>query len=124
MMLRVRVLIVAPTGKDAALAADVLGKADIRARDLQRSRPKRPAHVGEQTDAVLLAEEALVASEVLVLLDTLDQQPPWSDIPLVILTSSGGGDKVSLRALDIFGPRGQRHPARAAAPQRSRSSAP
>ncbi|PYJ07359.1 MAG: hypothetical protein DMF06_15945, partial [Verrucomicrobia bacterium] len=98
------VLIVAPTGKDAALAADVLGKADIRSR-ICRTLTEAARQMGELTDALLIAEESLVASEVLVLLDTLDQQPPWSDIPLVILTSSGGGDKVSLRALEIFGPR-------------------
>jgi PAS domain S-box-containing protein len=98
------VLIVAPTGKDAALAAGVLLKEDVRARTYGRLTDAA-AHVGVQTDALLIAEEALAPSEIAVLLDTLDQQPPWSDIPLVILTSSAGGDEVSTRALDIFGPR-------------------
>lgn len=98
------VLIVAPTGKDAALAADVFRQGNIRARTC-RGLTDAAQHVGDQTDALLITEEALVASEIVVLLDMLDQQPPWSDIPLVILTSSSGGDEVSLRALDIFGPR-------------------
>jgi PAS domain S-box-containing protein len=98
------VLIVAPTGKDAALALATLRQADIGAQICGRLTDAAQ-QLGDQTDALLIAEEALVASEVLVLLDTLDQQPPWSDIPLVILTSSRGGDEVSLRALEIFGPR-------------------
>lgn len=101
---RGEVLIVAPTGKDATLAAGVLLREDIRAQTYGRLS-EAAAQVGVQTDALLIAEEALVPSEIVVLLDTLDQQPPWSDIPLVILTSGGGGDEVSLRALDIFGPR-------------------
>lgn len=98
------VLIVAPTGKDAALAFATLRQAGIGGQICSRLT-EAAQQLGDQTDALLIAEEALVASDVLVLLDTLDQQPPWSDIPLVILTSSRGGDEVSLRALEIFGPR-------------------
>jgi PAS domain S-box-containing protein len=98
------VLIVAPIGKDAALAAGVLLKEDIRAQTYARLTDAA-AQVNVETDALLIAEEALVPSQINVLIDTLDRQPAWSDIPLVILTSGSGGDEVSLRALDIFGPR-------------------
>ena len=39
-----------------------------------------------------------------ILLDVLARQPAWSDIPVIVLTSGGGSDAVSLRALEIFGP--------------------
>src|SRR6186997_1594138 len=97
------VLVLAPTGKDGALAVATLGQAEIRAKacaDLQ----ELAARCGEATDALLIAQEALVTSELPILLETLARQPAWSDIPLIILTSSGGNDEISLRALEIFGP--------------------
>lgn len=97
------VLVLAPTGKDGALAVATLGQAEIRAKacaDLQ----ELAARCGEATDALLIAQEALVTSDLPILLETLARQPAWSDIPLIILTSSGGNDEISLRALEIFGP--------------------
>ncbi|HEX4665824.1 MAG TPA: ATP-binding protein [Chthoniobacterales bacterium] len=97
------VLVLAPTGKDSGLAVATLGQAEIRAKacaDLQ----ELAARCGEATDALLIAQEALVTSELPILLDALARQPAWSDIPLIILTSSGGSDEISLRALEIFGP--------------------
>ncbi len=98
------VLIVAPIGKDAALAAQVLEHAGIAARVCAKLS-EVAAQLDETTNAIVVAEEALIASEVSVLLDALEQQPAWSDIPLIILTSGGGSDAVSLRALEIFGPK-------------------
>jgi PAS domain S-box-containing protein len=98
------VLIVAPTGKDASLAEDVLCKAGIRTRTVSRLA-ETTRLIGEDTGALVLAEEALVAGEVSALRKVLDSQPAWSDIPVVILTSSAGGDSVGLRALEVFGPR-------------------
>ena len=97
------VLIVAPIGKDAALAAQVLEQAGIAARTCAKLS-EVAAQLSEATNAIVVTEESLIAAEVASLLDALAQQPPWSDIPLVVLTSSGGGDAVSLRALEIFGP--------------------
>jgi len=96
------VLIVAPLGKDAFLAAQVLERAGITAAICSRLG-EVANQLDDSTDAVLVAEEALLASEVPLLLDALGQQPPWSDIPLIILTSSGAGEDVSLRTIDIFG---------------------
>ncbi|MEO8045405.1 MAG: ATP-binding protein [Spartobacteria bacterium] len=97
------VLVLAPTGKDGALAVATLRQAEIAAEACANAA-EIAARCGESTDALLLAQEALVASELPILLDVLSRQPAWSDIPVIILTSSGGSDAVSLRALDIFGP--------------------
>lgn len=99
------VLIVAPIGKDAALAADVLRRAGINAKICARVA-EAAAEFGESTSAILLAEEALDTSELPALLAALKRQPAWSDVPVIILTSSGGGDRMSLQAVDIFGPAG------------------
>ena len=98
------VLIAAPLGKDAALAARVLEGAGIRANICDRLQDVA-ARLDDDTNAILVAAEALVATDVPSLLDRLEEQPPWSDIPLIILTGSGGGDEASGRALEIFGPK-------------------
>ncbi|HKP93192.1 MAG TPA: ATP-binding protein [Chthoniobacterales bacterium] len=97
------VLIAAPLGQDAALAAQALEQAGISTIicDGVNAIAER---LDESTHAILVAAEALVASEIPALLDRLGQQPPWSDIPLILLTTSGGGDEMSRRALEIFGP--------------------
>ena len=97
------VLVLAPTGKDGALAVATLQQAQIAAAPCA-DLAEVAARCGESTDALLLAQESLVASDLPVLLDILTHQPNWSDIPVIVLTSSGGTDAVSLRALEIFGP--------------------
>jgi PAS domain S-box-containing protein len=98
------VLIVAPTGKDAALAENVLRDASIPARSFLRLT-EAAAVIDDESAALIIAEEALVVSEVAALREKLERQPPWSDIPVIILTSGAGGDDASFRALDIFGSR-------------------
>ena len=99
------VLIVAPIGKDAALAASVLVQAEIPAR-VCLSLIDASKQLSESALALVIAEEALIAAELPHLLAALSDQPPWSDIPVIILTSSGGSDRMSLRAVDLFGPAG------------------
>jgi PAS domain S-box-containing protein len=97
------VLVLAPRGRDAELAAATLKKTGIAAR-VYKNLAELAQGLGESTNAVLIAEEGLVPSELLLLLDVLGQQPTWSDIPVIILTAPGGGDRASLQALEIFGP--------------------
>ncbi|MBA3882641.1 MAG: PAS domain S-box protein [Chthoniobacterales bacterium] len=99
------VLIVAPIGKDAALAAGALEQADIPAQICDRLSDCS-AQIGESTLAILIAQEALAADELPLLPSALQAQPPWSDIPVIILTSTGGGDRMSLEVVNIFGPAG------------------
>src|SRR4051812_25806623 len=97
------VLIAAPLGKDAALAAQVLEPAGITAK-ICDGLIEIAEQLDDTTTAILVAAEALVASDVPWLLARLEEQPAWSDVPLILLTNSGGGDKMSQRALEIFGP--------------------
>ena len=98
------VLIAAPLGKDAVLAARVLERAGVRGEICARLQ-EVAARLDDNMNAILVAAEALVPADIPSLLDRLGHQPPWSDIPLIILTGSGGGDDVSSRALEIFGPK-------------------
>jgi PAS domain S-box-containing protein len=98
------VLIAAPLGKDALLASQALEQAGIAAKICHGIR-EIAQRLDDSTHAILVTAEALAAADVPVLLDRLERQPAWSDIPLILLTTSGRGDEMSRRALDIFGPK-------------------
>jgi PAS domain S-box-containing protein len=97
------VLVLAPKGKDAQMAFAALADAHIAAEichdlvDLANS-------FGDETDALLIEEEALAPQQLSVLLDKLAKQPAWSDLPVIILSAPGGGDRASAQALRVFGP--------------------
>jgi PAS domain S-box-containing protein len=97
------VLIAAPLGEESALAAGILERAGIRAKVCDRLN-EVAERLDETTNAILVAAEALLPSDLSLLRDRLKQQPPWSDLPLILLTSSGAGDEMSRRAPEIFGP--------------------
>ena len=97
------VLVLAPTGKDAELAARALTGAGINAETCHKVADM-VGRLDDSTNALLIAEEALLPSELSLLLDTLGQQPPWSDIPVIVLTAAGGADRISVQVLEIFGP--------------------
>jgi two-component system, chemotaxis family, CheB/CheR fusion protein len=81
------VLVLAPTGRDAELAIRVLAQAGLRARPYRDAMELcRVAATG--AGALLLTDEALDERATQCLLELLDQQPPWSDLPLLLLVSS------------------------------------
>ena len=50
----------------------------------------------DSAGALLLTEEALESPEGSLLLDPLKAQPPWSELPLIILTSGGESRRAGL----------------------------
>src|SRR5947209_12113464 len=96
-----RVLVLAPVGRDAALAARVLGRAGIATRPCPDIATLCGA-LGGGAAAALLTEEALTPAATQQLLDTLCTQPPWSDLPLVVLTTPRGRDPDRYRVLRRF----------------------
>ena len=83
-----RVLILAPIGRDAALARAALAGAGMCAEacsDMAALCREILAGAG----AALVASEALTPDALARLMETLKQQPPWSDLPLILLTSGG-----------------------------------
>lgn len=83
-----RVLVLAPSGRDAKLTAALLGTANIDStlchsiEDLCREMQAGAA-------MALIAEEALTASNVQRLKNLLEQQQPWSDFPIVVFSAPG-----------------------------------
>lgn len=100
-----RILIVAPTGNDARLTADFVIRANLPAR-ICRDVQELAGEVGHGCGALILAEEILGHSSISVLIQILAEQPPWSDLPIVLITSGGEVSQTQLRRLAIFGPGG------------------
>lgn len=100
-----RVLVLAPTGNDAPVTVRLLESAGVYAhacRDIHEI-----VHQMERGCAVLLfAEEALGKSSVQTVIDALGRQPSWSDIPIVIITTSGEATNLVFERLTVFGPAG------------------
>jgi signal transduction histidine kinase/CheY-like chemotaxis protein len=92
-----RVLVLAPTGRDASLIGEALGGAGLQAeicRDLLEFARK----LDEGAAAGLMAEEALDSGNVSILTVALREQPAWSDFPIVSMTS-GRGPRDALSAV-------------------------
>jgi signal transduction histidine kinase len=82
------VIVVAPTGRDAALLADLLRKAGYLC-EICPSIGDACAAIRAGAGAGIIAEEALDADRVAELSATLRDQPPWSNFPLILLTVAG-----------------------------------
>jgi PAS domain S-box-containing protein len=84
-----RILILAPTGRDAAMTARYLHEAGLSAEACDNIE-----ELCEETRAgagmIFLTGEALTVAAMRYLVESLAGQPAWSDIPLVVLTSGGG----------------------------------
>jgi PAS domain S-box-containing protein len=83
-----RILVLAPTSRDAVLTESILERAGVscvRCSSLDGVSAALRAGAG----ALLLAEEALTDQDELGLMAQLAAQPPWSDVPVLVLARSG-----------------------------------
>ena len=100
-----RVLILAPLGRDARLLADTLAALDIETK-ISPDAKILIALLAEGAGTAIVAEEALTADHVQALAAWLASQPPWSDMPFVILTHSGRPSAESKRRAQELEPLG------------------
>jgi signal transduction histidine kinase len=92
------VLIMAPLGKDATAMAALLYADGFDVR-ICAGADECSRQIAAGTGALLLTEEALESPLLSNLLEVLKAQPPWSELPLIILTS--GGESRRARLLDL-----------------------
>jgi signal transduction histidine kinase len=92
------VLIMAPLGKDATAMAALLYADGFDVR-ICAGADECSRQIAAGSGALLLTEEALESPLLSNLLEVLKAQPPWSELPLVILTS--GGESRRARLLDL-----------------------
>ncbi|MGZ5986650.1 MAG: response regulator [Caulobacteraceae bacterium] len=85
-----RVLIIAPLGRDAGIAASILREAGLTSLICDDLGGLVNA-LDEGAGVALVAEEALAGADYPGLARWIDRQPPWSDLPVVLIAHRGGG---------------------------------
>ncbi|WP_262378519.1 ATP-binding protein [Luteimonas viscosa] len=87
------ILVFAPTGRDATTAADLLHRGGMETRIC----PDYACLLAGLDDAaaVFVAEEGLFGQQSEALVDWVGRQPPWSDLPFVMLTTLRDHPKVA-----------------------------
>lgn len=107
------VRVIAPIGRDAEMIAAVLTQNGVQAQVCEPSAllpgdagtgvPGTPFPLGP----LLLAEEALTPQLLSQLIAMVEGQPPWSDLPILILTATGrdntSGRRQDSHSLDRLG---------------------
>ncbi len=94
------VLILTPTGRDAEGAAALLSAEGIESRIYPTLAALRAA-LDDTAGAVLLADEALFRANLNALAAHLAAQPPWSDLPFIVLTQAGIADRRQMAELNL-----------------------
>ena len=85
-----RAVILAPTGRDATVAAALIMEAGFHANicgDLAELLHEIQGGAG----LAVVADEAIKTADLRAVMNWLNDQPSWSDFPMVLLTHRGGG---------------------------------
>jgi PAS domain S-box-containing protein len=97
-----RVLVLAPTAADAALTQSILAEAFLTSyvcadfEELSRE-------LGNGAGAVLLTDSVLSRGDQQCLVETLQREPAWSDLPILLLSSSSADSPLVGWAIEQLG---------------------
>ena len=100
-----RALVLAPQGRDSAVAGAILAEAGLRF-EVANSVPELVAHVREGAGFGLVTEEALDGADLRELSGWIEGQPEWSDFPFILLTQRAWGlerNPAAARYLEVLG---------------------
>ena len=101
-----RAIILAPSGRDAQIAASILKEAGIPA-DISTDLVQLREEIEKGAGMALIADEAVRDADPRPLANFLATQPAWSDFPIILLTYRGGGgaerNPITARLADILG---------------------
>ena len=95
-----QVLVLAPVGRDAQIAVSILSQHQIVSRICSNLDEALPLLV--ESKCLVIAEEALIYSDRNKLAAWLENQPGWSDFPIVLLTMRGTEFDKRLSFLDRY----------------------
>jgi len=85
-----RAVVLAPQGRDSAVACSMLREAAIHC-EIARTLPEFVEHLVAGAGFGLVAEEALASADIQALARWINGQPEWSDFPFILITQRGGG---------------------------------
>jgi PAS domain S-box-containing protein len=95
-----RALVLAPSGRDAPLSVMLLKEAGFAA-DICKDLWTLNEELHKGAGLAIIADEVLQTAELRPLVTFLEQQPAWSDIPIILLTHRGGGPERNPAALRL-----------------------
>jgi len=98
-----RVLLLAPTGRDASTMAGILSRAGFTAETCA-SAEELCRGIDEGAGVAVVTAEALTPPAMRRISATLATQPPWSEIPLMIFVAAPDMDRAA-RSFEGLGPR-------------------
>jgi len=98
-----RVLLLAPTGRDASTMAGILSRAGFTA-EACASAEELCRGINEGAGVAVVTAEALTPPAMRRISATLATQPPWSEIPLMIFVAAPDMDRAA-RSFEGLGPR-------------------
>jgi len=85
-----RAVVLAPTGRDANVAASLIREAGFVA-DICTDLDALVREMAAGAGLAIIANEAVKTADLRGLARWLNEQPSWSDFPIVLLTRQGGG---------------------------------
>ncbi len=97
-----RILVLPPTSRDAALTKSVLEAGGIDCA-ICSSAEILAQEMNFGAGAILLAEEVISAGRMAPLAEVIAAQPPWSDIPVMLVTAQGADSNAVAEALQELG---------------------
>jgi signal transduction histidine kinase len=97
-------LVLAPRGRDAAVAASLIDQAGVPSR-ICRDLAELVEALDDNSAFVLMTEEAIRNVDLKPLVQWLAGQPAWSDLPFILVTDHGGPERnpIAARWLDALG---------------------
>ncbi|GGB40188.1 hypothetical protein GCM10011380_32050 [Sphingomonas metalli] len=100
-----RALVLAPVGRDAAIATGILREAGLE-NEACDTLPLLVTRLDHGAGLVVMTEEAITTADLAPFARWIAEQPEWSDLPIILLTSRGGGlerNPAAARHLEILG---------------------
>ncbi len=97
-----RVLVLAPTARDAAMSQSILAEAELECR-ICAGMAELVQELDRGAGAILLTEEVLVAEDPGGLVTWVQNQPAWSDLPVLLLCGDGADSPAAIWAMEWLG---------------------
>jgi signal transduction histidine kinase/DNA-binding response OmpR family regulator len=98
-----RILLLAPTGRDAETTVQILARAGFASQAVQDAE-ELCGEIDAGAGLVIVTAEALTPRSMRRLAETFQAQPPWSEVPLMIFVAQPEMDRAA-RSFEALGPR-------------------
>jgi signal transduction histidine kinase/CheY-like chemotaxis protein len=97
-----RVLLLAPTPKDASVTQSIFSEIGLACTPCLRVQDLCE-EIATGAGAVVLTEHAVGSEQMNLFGECLQQQPSWSDLPVVVLAAGGANSALGRHAMNAFG---------------------